>query len=437
MIKIKNFYHPSIINENNQELEMPQTVKGTRDIFGNEVTYFQHVEDMAKQIFHRYGYSEIRTPILEDIATFRRSIGTSSDIIHKEMYDFVDKGGRHISMRPENTAGVIRAIIQHKLLINNDPKFLYYIGPMFRYERMQTGRFRQFWQIGTESIAVSNAESEAESMLMLYEFLSNLGLKDIEFLINSVGTPEDRLLFYDALKSFFATKQDLFCKECHRRILENPMRILDCKYSSCQNALDGHPLILDYLNTSSIQHHESLKSILKALGLPFKENPKLVRGLDYYTNTVFEVISNNLGAQSAILGGGRYNNLIQQLGGSPTPAFGWSVGLDRLVMLLQQQNINNLSRVPIILIPLSQEASIKAMKLACIWRQNGLEIQLDSRLIGIKKSLSTANRLKAKIVLILGNDELNKNMITVKYLDTGIQETWNINSVRSKLNLMI
>lgn len=412
---------------------MTQSVKGTRDLLGNELRWFQYIEQTAKNAFKRHGYTEIRTPILEDINTFKRSIGESSDIVHKEMYDFIDKGGRHITMRPENTAGVVRAAIQHKLLINNDPQLLYYMGPMFRYERMQAGRFRQFWQIGTESLAVASPESEAESMIMLYDLLQELGLDQIKFSINSVGNTEARLAFYKAFISFFEKNQKLFCEECHRRIGTNPMRVLDCKLLKCQTALDGHPSLLNYLDIPSRKHHERIKELLTELKLPFEENPRLVRGLDYYTHTVFEVISNNLGAQSAILGGGRYDGLVKELGGPSIPSFGWSIGLDRLVMLLQQKYGNAKNSVPVLLIPLGNSAAKQALIMAReLWSQN-LDIQLDTRGVGLKKSLATANRLGFQTVMILGDSEIELGNIAIKHLSTGLQEIWNMNEIATKL----
>jgi histidyl-tRNA synthetase len=413
---------------------MAQSVKGTRDLFGNELRWFQYIESTARCAFGHHGYTEIRTPILEDINVFQRSIGASSDIIHKEMYDFVDKGGRHITMRPENTAGVVRAILQHKLLAYNDPQLLYYIGPMFRYERMQAGRFRQFWQIGAESIAVSSPESEAESMVLLYDLLQKLGLYQLKFSINSVGNSETRLMFKDAFRIFFETRQDRFCADCHRRINENPMRVLDCKTPNCQEALIGHPSLINYLDISSRKHHERIKELLTELKLPFEENPRLVRGLDYYTHTVFEVLSNNLGAQSAILGGGRYDGLFQQLGGPSVPSFGWSIGLDRLVMLLQQQYGNATYNTPVLLVPLGNKATTQAFTIVRNWWKQDLNIQLDTRGMSLKRALTTANRLGIQIVLILGENEIEQGTISIKYLNTGKQETCDIGEATTKLH---
>ena len=412
---------------------MAQSVKGTRDLFGNELRWFQHIEDTAKRAFQRHGYAEIRTPILEDIEVFKRSVGESSDIVHKEMYDFQDKGGRHVAMRPENTAGVVRAMIQHKLLVNNDPQLLYYIGPMFRYERMQTGRFRQFWQIGAESILVATPESEAESLLMLYDFLRELGLVQLQFSINSVGTPECRPAFHAAFRTFFEAREERFCADCHRRIQENPLRVLDCKVPGCQEALEGHPVLVDFLDEPSRRHHERLKELLTALELPFVENPRLVRGLDYYTRTAFEVLSGDLGAQSAILGGGRYDGLVKQLGGPAVPAFGWSIGLDRLAMLMQQKHGDAPFAVPPVLIPLGEPATLRARALARDWWSQGLDLQVETRGGNLKKALTTANRVGASLALILGDGELEQGVVAVKHLRTGDQENWPLQEVPARL----
>lgn len=412
---------------------MAQSVKGTRDLLGNEMRWFQRIEDTARRVFARHGYEEIRTPILEEIEVFKRSVGESSDIVNKEMYEFTDKGGRHVVMRPENTAGVVRAMIQHKHLLNNDPKLLYYIGPMFRYERMQAGRYRQFWQIGAESFGVATPESEAENLLMLMEFLHELGLKHLSLSINSVGTPECRPAFHAAIREFFQARQERFCEDCHRRIESNPLRVLDCKVAGCQAALEGHPLITDYLDEASRKHHLRLKELLKALGVPFEENPRLVRGLDYYTRTAFEVLSADLGAQSALLGGGRYDGLVKHLGGPEVPAFGWALGLDRLAMLMQQIHGDAPTETPALLIPLGEAASLKALELARTWWGQGLAIQVETRGTNLKKALTSANRQGTKLALILGDGELEKGIIAAKNLQMGTQEEWPLEEVPNRL----
>jgi histidyl-tRNA synthetase len=412
---------------------MAQSVKGTRDLLGNEMRWFQQIEDTARRVFARHGYEEIRTPILEEIEVFKRSVGESSDIVNKEMYEFMDKGGRHVVMRPENTAGVVRAMIQHKLLLNNDPKLLYYIGPMFRYERMQAGRYRQFWQIGAESFGVATPESEAENLLMLMEFLGELGLKHLSLSINSVGTSACRPAFHAAIRAFFAERQERFCEDCHRRIESNPLRVLDCKVPGCQAALEGHPLITEYLDEASMKHHLRLRELLTALGVPFEENPRLVRGLDYYTRTAFEVLSADLGAQSALLGGGRYDGLVKHLGGPEVPAFGWAIGLDRLAMLLQQLQGDAPAEPPALLIPLGEAASLKALELAREWWGQGLAVQVDTRGTNLKKALTSANRQGAKLALILGDGELEQGIVAAKDLQAGTQETWPLSEVPSRL----
>lgn len=412
---------------------MAQSVKGTRDLFGNDVRWFQHIEDTARRVFQRHGYEEIRTPILEEIEVFKRSVGESSDIVHKEMYDFMDKGHRHVCMRPENTAGVVRAAIQHKLLINNDPRLLFYVGPQFRYERMQAGRYRQFWQIGAESFGVASPESEAESLLLLFEFLRELGLKHLQLSINSVGTAECRPAFHAAIRAFFEARQERFCADCHRRIQENPLRVLDCKVPGCQEALEGHPLIVDHLDEASRTHHERLKALLAAMDIPFVENPRLVRGLDYYTRTAFEVLSSDLGAQSALLGGGRYDGLVKQLGGPETPAFGWAIGLDRLAILMQALHGDAPVEAPAVLIPLGDAATLKAFELVRQWWAQGCRVQLETRNANLKKGMTSANRLGAKLALILGDGELEKGVIAAKDLAAGTQEEWPLTEVAGRL----
>lgn len=415
---------------------MAQSVKGMRDLFGAELRWFQHIEDTARRAFGRHGYGEIRTPILEELEVFKRSVGESSDIVNKEMYDFTDKGGRQVVMRPENTAGVVRAMIQHKLLVSNDPQLLYYIGPMFRYERMQAGRYRQFFQIGAESFGVASPESEAESLVMLFDFLQELGLHKLVFSINSVGTPACRPAFYDAFRAFFETRRERFCEDCHRRIQENPLRVLDCKVTSCQEALEGHPVMVDFLDEASRAHHARLKELLTALAIPFEENPRLVRGLDYYTRTAFEVLSSDLGAQSALLGGGRYDGLVKQLGGPDVPAFGWAIGLDRLAMLLEQMRGEAPTSKPALLIPLGAESAVKAIALAREWWAEGVSIQLETRGANLKKALTTANRQGAAYALILGEGELSQEIVSAKDLAQGTQETWPWNEVPARLRAL-
>ncbi len=404
-----------------------------RDLFGAELRWFQHIEETARRCFERHGYREIRTPILEELEVFKRSVGDSSDIVKKEMYDFTDKGGRQVVMRPENTAGVVRAAIQHKLLNSNDPVLFYYIGQQFRYERMQTGRYRQFWQIGAESFGVASPESDAESLVMLFDFLRELGLEKLTLSLNSVGTPESRPAFQEAFRAFFQEREASFCADCHRRIEENPLRVLDCKVPTCQAALEGHPRISDFLDAASLQHHERLKDLLTELGVPFVEDPRLVRGLDYYTKTAFEVLSGDIGAQSAILGGGRYDLLVKHLGGPDVPAFGWAIGLDRLAMVLQQVRGAAPQAAPALLIPLGERAATAALKLARELWSKGLDVQLETRGGALKKAMASANRMGIQTVLILGDGELDGGTVTVKRMATGEQESWALGEVAARL----
>jgi len=412
---------------------MAQSVKGMRDLLGAELRWFQHIEETARRVFGRHGYGEIRTPILEELEVFKRSVGESSDIVNKEMYEFTDKGGRQVVMRPENTAGVVRAAIQHKLLLSNDPQLFYYIGQQFRFERMQAGRYRQFWQIGAESFGVATPESEAESLLMLHGFLTELGLKHLVFSINSVGTPASRPAFHAAFRTFFSARSEQFCEDCHRRLESNPLRVLDCKNETCQRALAGHPTLTDHLDEASARHHARLKALLTELSIPFEENPRLVRGLDYYTRTAFEVLSTDLGAQSALLGGGRYDGLVKLLGGPEVPAFGWAIGLDRLAMVLQQIRGDAPCTTPVLLIPLGDRAATAALKLARTLWDAGVALQLETRGGALKKAMASANRMGIQTVLILGDGELDGDIITVKHMATGAQESWPLGEVAMRL----
>jgi len=327
----------------------------------------------------------------------------------------------------------VRAAIQHKLLASSDPVLFWCIGPQFRYERMQTGRYRQFWQVDAESLGVATPESEAESLLMLHGFLTELGLRSLVFSINSVGTPESRPAFHAAFRAFFAQRADLFCEDCHRRIETNPLRVLDCKNEACQAALEGHPVITDHLDEASARHHARLKVLLTEMGIPFQENPRLVRGLDYYTRTAFEVLSSDLGAQSALLGGGRYDGLVKQLGGPDVPAFGWAIGLDRLAMVLQQVRGEAPYTPPALLIPLGERAATEALRLARRLWDAGLALQLETRGGALKKALASANRMGVQTVLILGDGELDQGTVTARHMATGEQESWPLAEVASRL----
>jgi histidyl-tRNA synthetase len=412
---------------------MAQSVKGMRDLFGPVMRDFQIIEDTARRVFSQHGYGEIRTPILEYTEVFKRSVGDSSDIVNKEMYEFKDRGDRSVVMRPENTAAVVRAMIEHKLLQTSDPQLLYYIGPMFRYERMQAGRYRQFWQIGAEVFGSATPECEAENLVMLFDFLQGLGLKQLKLTLNSVGTPESRPAFYAAFRAFFDERESRFCGDCHRRVAENPMRVLDCKNEGCQTALEGHPLITDFLDDASRAHHARLKALLTELGIPFEENPRLVRGLDYYTRTAFEVLSSDLGAQSALLGGGRYDGLVKHLGGPDTPAFGWAIGLDRLAMILAAVRGEQAEARPALLIPMGEAATTEALKRARQWWAEGAAVQVETRGANLKKALQTANRQGFTRALLLGEGELAAGTVTVKDLATGAQEAWPLAEVPTRL----
>lgn len=309
-------------------------VKGTRDLFPQETRRYAFVEETARRVFGAYGYGEIRTPVLEPTELFVRSVGETTDIVHKEMYTFTDRGGRSLTLRPENTAGVVRAVIESHLDQGPMPLRLYYTGPQFRYERPQKGRYREFRQIGAELFGSREPEADAELLLMLFEFLRALGFEKLALSLNAVPGKEGRAEFAAALRSFAAPFRERFGEDDRRRLEENPLRLFDSKDPETAKVLENAPRASEFLDEESRRHHERIRALLAEHGIPSAEDPKLVRGLDYYTRTVFEVTSRDLGAQDAILGGGRYDNLVRDLGGPDLPAVGFAIGEDRLVDLL-------------------------------------------------------------------------------------------------------
>ena len=323
-----------------------QSIRGVKDILPDEIWKWQHIESAAHGIFPRYGFTEIRLPIFEDTRLFSRSIGETTDIVEKEMYTFQDRGGDSVTLRPEGTASVVRAYVEHKMY--NPPSVLkmFYIGPMFRYERPQAGRLRQFNQIGVEAMGSPNPTVDVEVMTMLMEFFRELGLKDIKLQVNSLGSQECRPQYRELLKTEIEKHLDQLCSNCTNRYQRNPLRVLDCKAERCSEIAKGLPKLIDHLDPASAEHFTEVRSLLDSAGTPYSVNPNLVRGLDYYNRTAFEVTSVNLGAQNAICGGGRYDTLVEELGGPSTPCFGFALGLERLVSLVPFENIKTSQKDP-------------------------------------------------------------------------------------------
>lgn len=404
-----------------------QKPKGTQDILPGEVEKWQTVEAKARDLCRRFNYKEVRTPIFEHTELFARGVGETTDIVEKEMYTFLDKGNRSISLRPEGTAGVVRAYVENKLYGEPDVSKLYYIGPMFRYEQPQAGRYRQLHQFGIEVFGSVDPSIDAEVIALGYQFYTELGLKNVSVEINSVGNPESRTAFRGELQKFFAPVKEQLCKDCQSRFDRNPMRILDCKKD--QSFCAGAPVLLDSLDEASVAFFEQVKSYLTAMEIPFTVNTTLVRGLDYYTDTVFEFKAAGIGAIDTIGGGGRYNGLVGEIGGQDQPGVGFGIGLERTLLILQSQEVDLQAVKPldIYLIGLGEAAEKAVTILLHKLRKNNVTAEKDYLGRKIKAQMKSADRFNSRFVAILGEDELTKGEITLKNMANGEQMTLPLN----------
>jgi histidyl-tRNA synthetase len=396
-----------------------KVLKGTKDILPQDIEMWQFIEEKAKNVFSSFGFKEIRTPIIESTDLFSRGVGETTDIVNKEMYTF-EKSERSITLRPENTAGVVRSYIENGMSRLSAPVKLWYKGPMFRYERPQAGRQRQFHQVGVEMFGIKQPQADAEVILSAVNFLKSIGLNDLEVEINSLGCPKCRAVFKENLKAVIKPYLNKLCEDCQERFEKNPLRLLDCKVPECQN-IYAKPEIQkvitsDFLCDECSEHYKELKNYLDNLNVKYSENKLLVRGLDYYTRTVFEIKSNNLGSQNAVCGGGRYDNLVSELGGEPTPAVGFAMGMERLISLLPQHE-QKLSDVFIV-----SNNSVEAFKLAQYLRENNIVVEMDLSNKKFTKQLEKASKV-AKFAFILGEDEISSNKVSVKNMATGEQKT--------------
>jgi histidyl-tRNA synthetase len=406
-------------------------IRGTKDILPEEVGYWQKIENIARQIFAQACYQEIRTPIFEQTPLFERGIGTGTDIVGKEMYTFTDKGDRSLTLRPEGTAGVVRSFIEHNLYSSGLSR-LWYTGPMFRYERPQAGRQRQFHQIGLELLGSSDPRADVEAIALGTDILKNLGLTNLNLMINSVGTGTDRQQYREALVNYFTPYKEELDPDSQVRLFNNPLRILDSKDERTQTIAKDAPQILDYLSDDSRQHFERVQQLLTDLGISYQINHCLVRGLDYYTHTAFEIQSTDLGAQATVCGGGRYDGLVKELGGPDTPAVGWAIGLERLVLLLQQQQSQPELPPDFYLVSRGIDAEGKALLLAQKLRYLGFKVELDLSGSAFGKQFKRANRNRAIACLVLGDTEAENNTVQLKWMKTQEQETIGITELLSK-----
>ncbi len=388
--------------------ELIQSVRGMNDLLPPESAKWGHFERRALALFERYGYAEIRTPVLEHTALFSRGIGEATDIVEKEMYTFRDRKDRSLTMRPEMTASCVRAYIEHAMAKREPVTRWYYIGPMFRYERMQLGRYRQFYQIGVEAFGVAEPTVEAEQIAMLTQLYRGLGLTDLTVLVNSVGGADDRPRYRAALLAYLEPLAEGLCADCRRRLATNPLRVLDCKVPGCKTIVAGAPSVLDHLSDASRAHFDGACAALADLGIAFTVEPRLVRGLDYYTATVFEIVSGSkeLGSQSTIVAGGRYDELVAGLGGPPTPAVGFALGIDRGVLATPGEPESFLPAPDLFLAPLGDAARRRARALAHELRGAGFKVEGEHRSVGAKAQLRRAEKLRARLVMVLGDAEL-------------------------------
>lgn len=399
-----------------------QALRGTRDILPSEIRYWQQIEATARDVLGRAAYQEIRTPIFEQTDLFERGIGEATDVVGKEMYTFKDRGERSITLRPEGTAGAVRSFIEHSLHAQGGVQRLWYTGPMFRYERPGAGRQRQFYQLGVEVLGSADPRADVEAIAIATEILQTLGLKSLHLDINSLGTPEDRYQYREALVAYLTPFKADLDLDSQDRLTRNPLRILDSKDQRTQAIVQNAPSILDYLGSESKRRFETVQKLLNDLGISYRINPRLVRGLDYYSHIAFEIQSDQLGNQATVCGGGRYDGLVAQLGGPDTPAVGWAIGLERLVLLLQQLTSAAQSRTDFYVVSRGEQPEAQALVLAQRLRQAGFAVELDLSGSAFGKQLKRADRSGAAACLILGDTEAETQTVQVKWLTSGEQQ---------------
>ncbi|SDK51989.1 histidine--tRNA ligase [Sediminibacillus albus] len=400
--------------------------RGTQDLLPGTIENWQYIEKSLTDLCRRYNYKEVRTPIFEHTELFQRGVGDSTDIVQKEMYTFEDRGGRSLTLRPEGTASVVRAFVENKLFgLPNQPTKLFYFGPMFRYERPQQGRMRQFVQFGIEALGSADPAVDAEVLALAMNAYQELGLRSLKLVINSLGDAESRTSHREALVQHFSPYKEDLCADCQLRLEQNPLRILDCKKDRDHPAMESAPSILDHLNESSKQYFEEVKSHLDNMGIDYQVDKNLVRGLDYYNHTAFEIMSEaeGFGAITTLSGGGRYNGLVEELGGPESPGIGFAMSLERLLMALQAENI----QLPVdegldcYFVSLGDKANKEAVRLTYQLRKAGIQVDKDYQGKKFKAQFKTADRIRAKYVVVLGEEELENNIAKVRDMATGNQ----------------
>ncbi len=401
-----------------------QAQKGTRDVLPKESYRWQYLEDTIRGIVKKYGFEEVRTPTFEQTDLFLRGVGQTTDIVQKEMYTFLDKGGRSITLKPEGTAGVVRMFVEHGLFSDAQPTKMYYLyNPVFRYERPQAGRLREHHQFGVEMFGAENPSADAEVIAIAAEIFGTMGATDLTVRLNSIGCPNCRPAYQKALRAYLETHRGELCETCLERMENNPLRVLDCKVDTCRRLVENAPHTEDYLCEECRTHLDGLREYLDLMGMRYQMDPLLVRGLDYYTKTVFEIVSDRIGAQSALCGGGRYDGLVRELGGPDMPAVGFGLGMERLLLLLDQLGVEVEKPVRYDLMLLSVDAASqkKAFALAHALRALGLLVDVDHMGRGLKAQMKYADRQSAARVMVLGEEEWNQGKAMLKDMHTGEQ----------------
>jgi histidyl-tRNA synthetase len=392
-----------------------QAIKGVKDVLPEDITAWHHLEATARKLFEDYGYSEIRVPVFEYTELFARSIGASTDIVEKEMYTFEDRDGRKITLRPEGTAGVVRAFVEHKMYADSQLIKLYYLGPMFRHERPQKGRYRQFYQIGVEALGMDHPHVDIEILVMLHALFTRLGIANLSLVINSLGDSACRGGYRDALRKYLYAKLPTLCTDCQRRYETNPLRVLDCKVDA--DKFGDSPVMLDYLCDPCKTHFQTVEAGLTKLGVPFEVNQRLVRGLDYYTRTTFELVMGHMGAQNTVAAGGRYDGLVQELGGPATPGIGFALGVERAVSLMDTAALQP-PRPHIFISALGEEAVTFVLPLIHTLRSSGIRVETDYTGASLKSQMKKADKSGAGHTLIVGEQELKSQTAVLRNMQT-------------------
>jgi len=417
-----------------------KSIKGTLDLLPNESYKRQFVEHTCLEIAQNFGYKEIRTPVFEHTELFQRGVGDTTDVVQKEMYTFEDKGGRSITLRPEGTAGVVRSYLEHGLFNEPMPQKMCYITSCYRYEKPQAGRLREFHQFGIECLGSAHPSVDAEVIAVAQNLFDFLGVRNLQLEINSIGCKQCRKAYHKALQEYFESKKEELCGTCLGRLERNPMRILDCKSPVCSAIAKEAPKVTDYLCDDCQAHFDSVQSYLKAMGIDFKVNPTIVRGLDYYSRTVFEFVSTDIGAQGTVCGGGRYDGLVEEVGGSHTPALGFGMGIERLMLLMENQGLPfpEESKCELYIATMGEKANVQAAAMANALRREGMFVEFDVVGRSVKAQMKYANKIGAKFTVVIGDSELESGKVKLKNMESGEEKELSLDTFESDiLNITI